>query len=102
MRVIRRPRLGDGIDCAGLDHPARVCVVSGAYTAVEPCATTFWYVLTGSATIQAEAFDLKARAGTFGACADAFSIYSDGLVVLFERPGHRGLTCAGRIEREGR
>lgn len=93
-----------GVSLSALDtmYPSALEVVTGDVERAITTATTFGFVLAGSATVRLGALGGELCAGGYFCAPGGFSLRADGLVVLVVRHGYLGLPQLGAIEAKGR
>lgn len=102
MELIREPKPGDEIDARTTMYPSRLRVVDGELSLDDPATTYYGYVVRGQARVHTKLFDAAAHPGTFFCVPGPGELRAEGLVVVIERLGYRGLPQLGSIEAEGR
>jgi hypothetical protein len=102
MELIREPKPGDLIDARATMYPSRLRVVDGELALDDPSTTYYGYVVRGQARLHTKLFDALAHPGTFFCLPGPGELQAEGLVVVIERLGYRGLPQLGSIEAEGR
>lgn len=84
-------------------YPSALEVVSGEVDrSSKETSTTYGYVLRGSARICTDLAVFELREGGYIAIPGGFVAGVDGVLVLIERIGFRGMLVAGAIEERGR
>lgn len=93
-----------GARIAALDtmYPCELIVAEAAGPAGAPLATTYGYVLDGSARVHTQGVTLELEAGGAFAMVDRFELEPRGRVVTVVRHGFRGTIGCTRIEARGR
>jgi AraC-like ligand binding domain len=102
MELIREPKNGDSLDARMTMYPCRLEVIEGERRLASQTSTSYGFVVSGRARIRSRHFELRGEAGTFFCIPDEFDLDANGVVVVIERYGFRGLLSAGRIEDAGR
>jgi len=102
MELIREPKPGDLIDARMTMYPSRLRVVDGELALDDPATTYYGYVVRGQARVHTKLFDALAHPGTFFCFPGPGELHAEGVVVVIERLGYRGLPQLGSIEAEGR
>jgi hypothetical protein len=102
MQLIREPKAGDLIDARTTMYPSRLRVVDGALALDDPASTYYGYVVRGQARLETASFDATTREGAYFCAPGPARLVAEGLVVVIERLGYRGLPQLGSIEVGGR
>jgi len=102
VKILQSPKGGEVLDATLTMYPSRLEVVEGRREITGSSATTYGYVVDGSASVRTPQLQIRGEAGMFFAVPGDFSVEGGGRVVLIQRFGYRGLFVAGRIEETGR
>lgn len=100
--LLARATAGTTLSASTTMYPSSLEVVSGALARDVPTTTTYGYVLDGRAALRASGVSAELPEGGYFAAPGAFTVASDGLVVLVARTGFLGLLQVGVIEARGR
>ncbi|AVP96496.1 hypothetical protein C7S18_04475 [Ahniella affigens] len=102
MKIISNPNQGDSIDARDTMYPSSLVVVSGKKLFESVSDTLYGVVLSGRAQVVGRRFQFGATVGGYFCATGGVTVEADGLVVLIERLGFRGITSAGIMEERGR
>jgi hypothetical protein len=97
------PADGDALDATTTMYPSRIEAVRGSRRALgRETSTVYGYVVSGVARVAVPGMKAELEAGAYFAVPGQGSVEADGLTVLIERFGFRGMVHVGRIEATGR
>lgn len=102
MQLLRSGRADEALDATATMYPARLRVLEGEHELSEPTSTYYGVVVAGHARIAHPALEANAPAGGFFALPGRARLFAQGLTVVIERLGFRGLPLVGAIEDQGR
>ncbi|MBX7082550.1 MAG: hypothetical protein K1X88_25320 [Nannocystaceae bacterium] len=102
MELLSQPRDGELIDATSTMYPSRLVAVRGRREFGPSTSTFFGYVVGGSGRLQAGSFEMSLQPETFFCVPGPAMVEIDGLAVVIERLGYRGIPTAGLIEARGR
>lgn len=102
MEIIMQPVGGEQLDATGTMYPSYLRVVTGREHLADHTATFYGYVMSGTAHLESEGFQLDGSSGTYFCWPSELTIETTGITIVMCRLGFRGLLCAGRIESTGR
>jgi hypothetical protein len=102
MNVLRAARPGTEIDATAGMYPSRLLIVAGQTALATPSSTYYGYVVAGVARIATGGLDVRGGAGSFFAAPGPVELDADGVAVVIERLGFRGIPTFGSIEAAGR
>ena len=103
MELVNDPKAGVVLDATRTMYPSSLAVfTTGDARAGEPTATSYGYVVRGSARVIAGGIEAKLVAGAFFSAPGEIELSVDGVVAVVERKGFRGMATLGAIEATGR
>lgn len=102
MDLVLQPRDGDVIDATSTMYPSRLEAIRGQRELPMTSSTYYGYVVGGVGRLRAGSFEVGLAPETFFCVPGPASIEIDGLAVVVERLGFRGIPTAGMIEPRGR
>ena len=102
MDLVLQPGDGDVIDATSTMYPSRLEAIRGRRELIMGSSTYFGYVVSGGGRLRAGTFELSLSPETFFCVPGPASIEIDGLAMVIERLGYRGIPTAGMIEQRGR
>lgn len=102
MDLVLQPRDGDVIDATSTMYPSRLEAIRGQRELPTASSTYYGYVVGGAGRLRAGSFEVGLAPETFFCVPGPASIEIDGLAVVVERLGFRGIPTAGMIEPRGR
>ena len=102
MEVITNPEDGAFLSALDTQNPTRIEVVKSAKRFDNPSSTYFGYLAEGTASITADDARLRCSAGMYFSVPSLLEVEVDGLLVVIERLGYRGMSSFGKREKSGR
>lgn len=102
MKLLRDHKSDDLIDCTRTMYPSRAHVVLGQRRLSTASSTFYGCVARGTALITTDACHLQLAEGGYFSVPGEADVAVDGMLVLFERLGYRGMLTCGVIETFGR
>lgn len=102
MDIITKPKESDRLDATATMYPSYLEVVSGILDLSDKVSTHYGYVLSGTANLKGELFEVTAKAGAFFCWPGRLRLDAEGVVVIICRIGFRGLLSVGLVEQVGR
>ncbi len=103
MLTHESPEHGQVLNATQTMYPSRLRVLTASETEGSDTSTLYGFVARGSATMRSPGFEARGEAGTFFCIPGRAELrVEQGMVVVIERFGFRGILSAGRIEAEGR
>lgn len=102
MDLVLQPRDGETIDATSTMYPSRLEAIRGRRELGAASSTYYGYVVGGTGRVRAGNFEVVLAPETFFCVPGPAFVEIDGLVVVIERLGFRGIPTAGAIEPKGR